>query len=133
MYDSLIIGVSDNPKKDPMFTVEDRISFLSEALDDLPNVEIDSFQGLLVEFCRKSNAQTIIKGLRAVSDFEYEFMMAQMNRTLDSNVETVFMMASPEFAYLSSSVVKEIAGHGGDTSMLVPETVNGRLGSWKPR
>ncbi len=128
MYDSLIVGVSDNPKKGPMFSIEDRLAFLTEALGDLPNVKIDSFQGLLVEFCRKNNAQTVIKGLRAVSDFEYEFMMAQMNRTLDSDVETVFIMASSEFAYLSSSVVKEIAGHGGDTSKLVPKAVNGRLG-----
>lgn len=127
LYDEVIVGVSNNPRKQCLFTLPERIDLLTGALSHLNNVNIDSFDKLLVDFCAEHHAHAVVKGLRAVSDFEYEFMMAQMNRKLDPGVETVFIMASPEFAYLSSSAVREIAEYGGDVSGLVTPNVQARL------
>ncbi len=126
VFDRLVVAVLDNPRKDPLFTVEERLGILKEATSDLDNVEIDSFQGLLVEYARRHEADVIVKGLRAVSDFDYELQMAQMNARL-TGVETFFMHTSPKWSYLSSSLVKEVATYGGDVSGLVPDFVRERL------
>ncbi len=127
LYDKVIIGVVVNPSKKPLFSLEDRVKMVKEAIRDNKKIEVDSFNGLLVEFVKKHGARVIIRGLRAVSDFEHEFQMAQLNRRLNSDVETMFVMASPEYAYLSSSVVKEIAQYGGNISGLVPPNVDESL------
>lgn len=122
-YDEVIIGVAENIKKSPLFSLEERIGLSRKVLAHLKNVKVESFNCLLVEFARKHDAHSIIKGLRAVSDFEHEFQMAQLNRKLDPSIETIFMMAGPEYAYLSSSAVKEIAEYGGCVEGLVPPEV----------
>lgn len=123
LYDEVVVGVAKNTRKSPLFSLKDRIRFAGNALAHLKNVRIESFNCLLVEFARRHDAHSIIKGLRAVSDFEHEFQMAQLNRKLDPSIETMFMMASPEYAYLSSSAVKEIAEYGGCLEGLVPPEV----------
>ncbi|MGH2530503.1 MAG: pantetheine-phosphate adenylyltransferase [Actinomycetota bacterium] len=125
-FDTVVVAVLDNPAKEPMFSVEERVSMLKEATAALPNVEVASFSGLLVEFAKERGSPVIVKGLRAVTDFEYEIQMAQMNRRL-ANVETFFMTTAPNWSYLSSSLVKEVARHGGDVSGLVPAVVAERL------
>ena len=126
LYDELVVAVLVNPGKAGFFPVEERIEMLREAVADLPNVTVDSFQGLLVDYCRAHDVPVIVKGLRAVGDFEYELQMAQMNREL-AGVETVFMPTAPQVGHLSSSLVKQIARFGGDVSSLVPKAVNVRL------
>jgi pantetheine-phosphate adenylyltransferase len=126
LYDELVVAVLVNPGKAGLFPVEERMELLREAVADLPNVKIDSFQGLLVDYCRSHEIPVIVKGLRAVSDFEYELQMAQMNREL-ANVETLFVPTAPQVGHLSSSLVKQIAMFGGDVSRLVPTAVNERL------
>jgi len=126
LYDEVIVAVLINKAKSSLFTVEERIDMLSEAVAEYPNVRIDSFYGLLVDYCRSQNIPVIVKGLRAISDFEYELQMAQMNRKLAS-VDTLFMPTNPEHSFLASSLVKEIATYGGDVSSLVPHLVLGRL------
>jgi pantetheine-phosphate adenylyltransferase len=126
VFDTLVVAVLDNPRKDPLFSVEERLGLLKEACADLPNVEIDSFQGLLVDYARRREIGVIVKGLRAISDFEYELQMAQMNERL-TGVVTFFMHTSPKWSYLSSSLVKEVATYGGDVTGLVPDFVLGRL------
>lgn len=123
IFDRLIVAVARNPNKVATFTVAERMELIKKAVGDLPNVEVDHFEGLLVDFMRKKNASVIIKGLRAVSDFEYEFQMALMNRKLDPNIETLFMMTSYKYSYLSSSIVKEIGKLGGCIGDLVPEVI----------
>lgn len=123
LYDKVIVGVVVNPSKTPLFSLEERVKMVIEALNNKDKIEVDSFNGLLVDFVRMHGARVIIRGLRAVSDFEHEFQMAQLNRRLCPDVETVFVMASPEYAYLSSSVVKEIARYGGNIDGLVPPNV----------
>lgn len=123
LYDGVVVGVVVNPSKKPLFSLEDRVKMVREAIKDNEKIEIDSFDGLLVGFVKKHKARVIIRGLRAVSDFEREFQMAQLNRRLNPDIETMFVMASPEYAYLSSSAVKEIAQYGGDVSGLVPPNV----------
>lgn len=123
LYDKVIVAIVVNPNKKALFSLEDRVKMVKEAVIDIKNIEVDSFDGLLVEFVKMHSARVIIRGLRAVSDFEREFQMAQLNRKLDPDIETTFMMASPEYAYLSSSVIKEIAIYGGDVSELVPPHV----------
>jgi pantetheine-phosphate adenylyltransferase len=125
-FDDVVVAVLENPAKQPMFTVEERVSMLKEATADLSNVEIDPFSGLLVDYARRRNSSVIVKGLRAVSDFEYEIQMAQMNRSL-SGVETFFVATAPNWSFLSSSLVKEVARFGGDVSGLVPSVVAERL------
>jgi pantetheine-phosphate adenylyltransferase len=126
LYDELVVAVLVNPGKAGLFTVEDRMDLLRDAVAHLPNVVIDSFQGLLVDYCRSHDLGVIVKGLRAVSDFEYELQMAQMNREL-AGVETLFVPTAPQVGHLSSSLVKQIALFGGDISRLVPKAVLERL------
>lgn len=127
LFDKLIVAVLLNPAKRPLFSIQERIELLKEVTKDIPNVEVDYFDGLLVEYAKKVNASAIIKGLRMVSDFEYEFQMALVNKKLNSSVETIFLMTSPKYGYLSSSLVKEIAQFGGCLSEFVPDIVAERL------
>ncbi len=120
IVDELIVGVLNNKAKTPLFSVEERVKILQEATKKYENVKIVPFEGLLVEFAAQVNANMIIRGLRAVTDFEYELQMAQTNRKLNQQVETVFLSTSLEYAYLSSSTVKEIASFGGDITQFVP-------------
>jgi pantetheine-phosphate adenylyltransferase len=132
VFDSVIVAVLINPGKQPMFTLEERIAMLKEASADIPGVEVDSFEGLLVDYARHRGVTAIVKGLRAVSDFDYELQMAQMNYRL-AGVETMFMTTNPTYSYLSSSLVKDVARNGGDVSGLVPELVAARLRDRAPR
>jgi pantetheine-phosphate adenylyltransferase len=129
IFDRVVIGVVGNPHhKAPMFTVEERVVFLEDALADVAdNVEIDIFSELVVDFARRWNAKVIVKGLRVVSDFEWEFQMNQLNRHLAPEIETVYVMASPQVSFVSSSGVKEIASFGGNVEELVPSAVAARL------
>jgi pantetheine-phosphate adenylyltransferase len=126
LYDELVVAVLVNPGKAGLFTVDERMELLRESVADLPNVVVDSFEGLLVDYCRTNDIPVIVKGLRAVSDFEYELQMAQMNRELAS-IETLFVPTAPQVGHLSSSLVKQIAQFGGDVARLVPKVVNDRL------
>ena len=123
VFDNVIITVSDNPKKTPMFSVKERIDFIGRSLAELGNIEIIFFKGLLIDLAKERNAQVIVKGLRAISDFEYELQMAQMNKKLAPEIETFFLISNPKYAYLSSSAVKEVAGLGGCIKGLVPDEV----------
>ncbi len=123
LFDKLIVGVLINTNKTPLFTVEERMKMIEESCSHMENVEVDSFEGLLIDFMKKNKATTIVKGLRAVSDFEYEFQMALMNRKLNSRIETIFMMTNSEYSYLSSSLVKEVARFGGCIKGLIPHSV----------
>lgn len=126
MFDRLIVSVLDNKAKNALFSVEERVSILKEAVKDLPNVEVDSFNGLLVDYARRKNIHISVRGLRATTDFEYELQIAQTNRLLSKGMlDTVFLTTSLEYAYLSSSGVKEIAAFGGDISPCVPDFVEG--------
>jgi len=127
IFDKLIVSVALSPLKNPLFSVDQRVSFIQKGTKNLKNVEILPFDNLLTDFARKNNASVIIKGLRAVSDFEYELQMGLMNRNLDESIETLFMIPSQEYAFLSSSFVKEIAKHGGDINNLVPKFVAKQL------
>lgn len=127
MVDVLIVAVLKNNSKSPLFSVEERVSMLKEVTKDISNVQIDSFSGLLVDYARKNDASIIVRGLRAVTDFEYELQMSQTNRIMDSDVDTIFLTTSLEYAYLSSSTVKEVAMYGGDVSKFVPEYVADKI------
>jgi pantetheine-phosphate adenylyltransferase len=128
IFDRVVVGVVGNPHhKKPMFAVEERVAFLHEALGHLGNVEVDVFKELVVEFARRWEAKAIVKGLRVISDFEWEFQMNQLNRTLAPDVETVYVMASPSVSFVSSSGVKEIAAFGGNVDELVPAPVARRF------
>ena len=126
LVDELIVGVLNNTKT-PLFSVEERVKILLEVTKDLPNVRIESFSGLSVEFAKQSGAQFIVRGLRAITDFDYELQMAQTNRVLNPDIDTIFLTTSLEYAYLSSSTVKEVASYGGDISKLVPGAVVDRI------
>ena len=128
LYDEVVVAVVRNPNKTSMFTVAERVELIREATRKHDNVRVDRFEGLIVDFCRDNNISAIIKGLRAVSDFDYEMQMAQMNYS-QAGVETLFMTTNPLYAFLSSSLVKEFARFGGDVSGLVPPTVLDRLTS----
>jgi pantetheine-phosphate adenylyltransferase len=133
-FGRVIVGVVDTPvRKQPLFTIDEREAFLREALAGFDNVVVDRFNELVVEFARRWDATLILKGLRAISDFEYEFAMANLNRKLGPDIETVFMMASPEHSFLSSSGVREIATFGGSIDDLVPPCVARRLYELFPR
>ena len=123
IFDELIVGVLNNNSKSPLFSVEKRVKMLNDVVKDLPNVKVMSFDGLLVDFARKVDAQIIVRGLRAVTDFEYELQMSQTNTVLNENVDTIFFTTSLEYAYLSSSTVREAAYFGADISKFVPESV----------
>jgi len=128
LFDEVIVAVLLNRSKDGMFAVPERIEMLQEVTAELPNVRVETFQGLLVDFCKTHDAPVVVKGLRAVSDFDYELQMAQMNIGL-AGVETLFMPTNPLYSYLSSSLVKDVAKWGGDVSPHVPEQVARRLRS----
>jgi pantetheine-phosphate adenylyltransferase len=127
MFDRLIVSILGNDAKEPLFSVEERTEMLREVLDVYPNVEVDSFSGLLVDHAAARSATVLLRGIRAISDYEYELQMALMNRRLAPAIETVFMMPAENYSYLSSHLVKEIAGHGGSITGLVPELVENRL------
>ena len=128
IFDRVVVGVVGKPQhKEPMFTLDERVGFLHETLNGIDNVEVDVFSELVVEFARKWDAKVIVKGLRVISDFEWEFQMNQLNRTLAPDIETVYVMASPQVSFVSSSGVKEIAAFGGNVEELVPPAVARRL------
>ena len=128
IFDRVVVGVVGQPHhKQPMFGVDERVEFLREALAGIDNVEVDVFKELVVEFARKWDAKAIVKGLRVISDFDWELQMNQLNRTLAPDIETVYVMASPQVSFVSSSGVKEIAAYGGDVSELVPAAVARRF------
>jgi pantetheine-phosphate adenylyltransferase len=128
IFDRVVVGVVGNPThKTPMFSLDERVGFLRDALGGLENVEVDVFSQLVVDFAHKWNAKAIVKGLRVISDFEWEFQMNQLNRTLAPDVETVYVMASPAVSFVSSSGVKEIAAFGGAVDELVPASVARRF------
>ena len=127
VFDKLVIGILLNSEKNPLFSMEERVEFLTEATKDMENVEVKSFSGLLVDFARENNADITVRGLRAVTDFEYELQIAQINNKLDSNLDTMFFTTSTEYAYLSSTIVREIASYHGDVSELVPPYVEQKL------
>ncbi|MFD0711226.1 pantetheine-phosphate adenylyltransferase [Paenibacillus sp. GCM10027626] len=122
-FDHLIVAVLNNSSKNPLFSVDERKVLLTEVTKDLPNVSVDSFRDLLVRFMRTRNAQVIIRGIRSVTDFEYELQLASTNHQLDEGIETIFMMTNPRYSYLSSSIVKEIAQFHGNVKDLVPPEV----------
>src|SRR5215472_15908998 len=128
LYDEVVVAVVLNPNKTSLFTAAERVELIREATKGLGNVRVDRFEGLIVDFCRHNDISAIVKGLRAVSDFDYEMQMAQMNYS-QAGVETLFMTTNPLYAFLSSSLVKEFAKYGGDVSGLVPPTVLDRLTS----
>jgi pantetheine-phosphate adenylyltransferase len=133
IFDRLVVGVVGAPRhKQPMFSLEERVDFLRSAVADLENVEVDVFSELVVDFARKWEAKVIVKGLRVISDFEWEFQMNQLNRTLAPEVETIYVMASPQVSFVSSSGVKEIAAFGGRVDELVPEPVARRFAALFP-
>lgn len=123
LFDKLIVAVAFNPKKNPMFSLKNRVGFIKQAIKDSKNIEVYPFKNLLIDFVAEHKASVIIRGLRAVTDFEFELQMGLMNRNLNSSVETMFMIPSQEYSFLSSNFVKEIARHGGDISKLVPKSV----------
>jgi pantetheine-phosphate adenylyltransferase len=123
LFDRLIVSVANNPQKVPLFTVEERKGFIREAVGDDAHVEVDSFDGLLVEYARRRGVHTVLRGLRAVSDFDYEFQLANMNRSLLPTFESVFVMTGEDYFYVSSRLVREVATFGGDVSGLVPPHV----------
>jgi pantetheine-phosphate adenylyltransferase len=128
IFDRVVVGVVQNPQhKAPLFPVEERVEFLERALSGLENVVVDVFSELVVEFARKHNARTMVKGLRVISDFEWEFQMNHLNRVLAPDIETVYVMASPQYSFVSSSGVKEIASFGGNVEELVPDAVARRF------
>ncbi len=127
LFDHLIIAVAENPKKTPLFTVEERVEMIMEVSDGRDNVEVETFDNLLVDYARKKNVCAILRGLRVVSDFEYEFQMALTNRKLDRDIETIFLMTAEHYSYISSRFIKEIARLGGKVECFVPENVVTRL------
>ena len=127
LFDKVIVAVAASPGKGPMFSIEQRVELASEALADLNNVEVCQFDNLLVDFAKQHNATVILRGLRAVSDFEYEFQLAGINRRLAPNVETLFLRPAEQYAYISSSLVREVAGLGGDVSEFIHPVVQAAL------
>ena len=127
LFNHIILGIGPNPKKTALFSIDERIEMVGEAIKDIPNVSVEVFDGLLVDFASNRGASAIIRGLRAVSDFEYEFQMALMNRKLDDKIETVFLMPSEEYSYLTSSIIKVVSSLNGDISSLVPRHVHAIL------
>jgi len=127
VFDEIHVVVLNNSSKKPLFTVEERMDLIREVTASLPNVRVDSFSGLLVDYAKNVNAHAIVRGLRAVSDFEYEMQITSMNRVLDDKIETFFIMTNNQYSFLSSSIVKEVAKYGGNISELVPKQVEAAL------
>ena len=133
IFDRVIVALAENVRKEPLFSIPERRAMIADALGDDPRIEIDAFQGLLVDYVKRRQAGVVIRGLRALADFEYEFQLAHMNRHLAPEVETVFLMTSEESFYVSSSLVKEVALMGGDVSRMVPAAVLSALQSKRIR
>ena len=134
IFDRVVVGVVREPShKETMFSVEERVGFLEEALRDQDNVQVDVFAELVVEFARRWGAKTMVKGLRVISDFEWEFQMNHLNRTLAPDIETIYLMANPQYSFVSSSGVKEVASFGGNVDELVPPAVARRFGELFPQ
>ena len=127
VVEELVVGVLNNRAKSPLFSVEERVKMLEEVTKEYPNVKIRSFTGLLVEFAKECEARVIVRGLRAITDFDYELQMAQTNRIMSPDLDTIFLTTSLEYAYLSSTTVKEVAGFGGDISAYVPPYVEKKI------
>ncbi|MEA2040865.1 MAG: pantetheine-phosphate adenylyltransferase [Thermodesulfobacteriota bacterium] len=127
IFDKLIIALLNNPKKTPLFTLDERIAMIKKVLKRKANIEVDTFDGLLVDYAVKKNSNVVIRGLRAMSDFEYEFQMSLMNRKLNHEIQSVFLMTDYKWFYTSSTIIKEAASFGGDVSGLVPRIVNQEL------
>ena len=127
MVDELVIGVLCNSAKKSLFSLEERVNMIKEITKDIPNVRVESFGGLLVDYMKQIDATIIVRGLRAVTDFEYELQIAQMNHVLKDDAETIFLITNLQYSYLSSTIVKEIASYGGDISKFVPEEIIGRI------
>ncbi|TRO83911.1 pantetheine-phosphate adenylyltransferase [Trichloromonas acetexigens] len=123
VFDTLIVAVARNSEKNALFTIDERVEMIREALGDNPRLKVDSFQGLLIDYVARKGARVILRGLRAVSDFEYEFQIAQMNHSVNDQIDTLFMMTSVPYGYLSSSIVKEMANHNGPIDPFVPPAV----------
>jgi pantetheine-phosphate adenylyltransferase len=133
LFDRIVIGILHNPEKSPLFSVDERVAMAREVFAGEPTVEVASFGGLLVQFAREHGAHVIVRGLRAVSDFEYEFQMALMNRRLVPDLETVFMMPAEAYTYISSRLIREVFALGGPISGLVPEAVEARMRAHRAR
>jgi pantetheine-phosphate adenylyltransferase len=127
IFDNLIIAILNNPHKAPLFSIDERIYLIKQSLIDMPSVEVDSFDGLLVDYAVQKKSNIILRGIRALSDFEYEFQMALMNRKLCRDVQSIFLMTDYKWFYTSSTIIKEAASLGGDISGLVPKLVNNKL------
>lgn len=127
LFDSIVVAVLENPKKEPLFSTKERVDMIQNVFPGINNIEVKIFHGLLVDFANENNAKILIRGLRAISDFEYEFQMALMNRKLDPEIETFFMMPSINYTFLSSKIVKEVSFLGGSLSGLVPKNVEVKL------
>ncbi len=127
VFEKVIVSVAHNVSKKTVFTIDERVEIIKEIFKDRPNIEVDSFQGLLVEYAKKVKTNTILRGMRSVSDFEYEFQMALANKSIDDSVETIFMVTDSEFTYISSSLIKEIVTLGGSPKHLVPDIVEKKL------
>lgn len=127
VFDEIYVVLLNNSSKNPLFTIDERVALIKEATSHIPNVKVDTSKGLLVDYAKSVNADAIIRGLRAVSDFEYEMQITSMNKVLDDNLETFFIMTKNQYSFLSSSIVKEVAKYNGDVSELVPPLVNEAL------
>ena len=127
IFDKVIIAVAHNGEKHGFLSVEERVKLIEESIKDIPNTEVDAFEGLTIEYAKKHNAGILIRGLRAVSDFEYELMMAQTNKQLNPNIETMFFATSAEYSFVSSSMIRELAAFDGDITPFVPEEVSKRV------
>ncbi|MBT8085658.1 MAG: pantetheine-phosphate adenylyltransferase [Woeseia sp.] len=127
LFDRVVVAIAANPGKEPMFTLEERVALAEGALKDIGNIEITGYDGLTVDFARENDLQVIVRGLRAISDFEYEFQLANMNRHLTDEVETAFLTPTEKYTYISSSLVREVATLGGDISEFVPKNVKKAL------
>lgn len=123
LVDQLIVGVLQNNTKNPLFSLEERVKILMEVTKDISNIKVEAFSGLSIDFAKKCNAKFLVRGLRAITDFDYELQMAQTNRILSPGIDTIFLTTSLEYAYLSSSTVKEVAFYGGDITKFVPDSV----------
>jgi pantetheine-phosphate adenylyltransferase len=133
LFERVLVAILMNPGKEPLFTPDERVAIIGDVFREYPNVEVDTFDGLLVEYARRRRASAIVRGIRAVSDFEYEFQMALMNRHLEPKLETVFMMPAEQYTYLSSRLIKEVFGLGGDVRGLVPAAVEDAMRRKKHR
>ena len=127
VFDTVYVAVLNNSAKNPLFSIDERVALIGEVIKDIPNIRIETSSGLLIDYAREKKAKAIVRGLRAVSDFEYEMQITSMNRVLDENIETFFIMSKNKYSFLSSSIVKEVAKYGGNVSELVPELVEKAL------